>query len=201
MRSRSCHSLQTAVACASSCLEGALGGDHPRLLCRVPCPPHSPNSSQSALQGSGGGTSQKRMVGQWPALKGRKISQTVFTLDPCAMRPAHVHQRADGLLYVISGKLLRHWPPAQQKTVRSCSPWDRAPIPCAPAMRRPALPHFRSLHHHPSRTYLVQGHDRGVHAAVSAFGSSCKCMQKYEEDFRQSLAAALTPACLRHAFA
>ena len=72
------------------------------------CPPHSPDSSLSALQGSGGGTSQKRMVGQWPALKGRKISQTVFTLDPCAMRPAHVHQRADGLLYVISGKLLRH---------------------------------------------------------------------------------------------
>ena len=78
--------------------------------CMVPCLPHSPDSSQGALQGSGGGTSQKRMVGQWPALKGRKISQTVFTLDPCAMRPAHVHQRADGLLYVISGKLLRHWP-------------------------------------------------------------------------------------------
>ncbi|CAK0737411.1 hypothetical protein CVIRNUC_000908 [Coccomyxa viridis] len=57
----------------------------------------------NGTQGSGGGTSQKRMVGQWPALKGRKISQTVFTLDPCAMRPAHVHQRADGLLYVISG--------------------------------------------------------------------------------------------------
>ena len=45
------------------------------------------------------------------ALKKRKISQTVFTLDPCAMRPAHVHQRADGLLYVISGKLLRHLVP------------------------------------------------------------------------------------------
>ena len=75
------------------------------------CPPHRSDSSLSALQGSGGGTSQKRMVGQWPALKGRKISQTVFTLDPCAMRPAHVHQRAAGLLYVISGKLLRHLVP------------------------------------------------------------------------------------------
>ena len=55
------------------------------------------------MQGSTGGTNQKRMAAQWPALKKRKISQTVFTLDPCAMRPAHVHQRADGLLYVISG--------------------------------------------------------------------------------------------------
>ena len=56
-----------------------------------------------SMQGSTGGTSQKRMVSQWPALAGRKISQTVFTLDPCALRPAHVHQYADGLLYVISG--------------------------------------------------------------------------------------------------
>ena len=56
-----------------------------------------------SMQGSTGGTSQKRMVAQWPALAGRKISQTVFTLDPCALRPAHVHQYADGLLYVISG--------------------------------------------------------------------------------------------------
>ena len=60
---------------------------------------------ENTSQGSSGGTNQKRMAGQWPALKGRKISQTVFTLDPCAMRPAHVHQRADGLLYVISGEL------------------------------------------------------------------------------------------------
>ena len=45
------------------------------------------------------------MAAQWPALKKRKISQTVFTLDPCALRPFHVHQRADGLLYVISGEL------------------------------------------------------------------------------------------------
>ncbi len=57
------------------------------------------------LQGSTGGTNQKRMAAQWPALKKRKISQTVFTLDPCALRPFHVHQRADGLLYVISGAL------------------------------------------------------------------------------------------------
>ena len=96
------------MAHASSCVDRAPDGVIPRLLCRVPSPPCSPDSSQTALQGSGGGTSQKRMVGQWPALKGRKISQTVFTLDPCAMRPAHVHQRADGLLYVISGKPLHH---------------------------------------------------------------------------------------------
>ena len=57
------------------------------------------------MQGSTGGTNQKRMAAQWPALKKRKISQTVFTLDPCALRPFHVHQRADGLLYVISGAL------------------------------------------------------------------------------------------------
>lgn len=57
------------------------------------------------LQGSSGGTNQKRMVAQWPALAGRKISQTVFTLDPCALRPAHVHQRGDGILYLISGAL------------------------------------------------------------------------------------------------
>lgn len=56
-----------------------------------------------AMQRSDGGSRSQRMVAQWPALQGRKISQTVFTLEPCAMRPPHVHPRATGLLYVVSG--------------------------------------------------------------------------------------------------
>ena len=68
-----------------------------------PCSDGRVTQLMLSMQGSTGGTSQKRMVSQWPALAGRKISQTVFTLDPCALRPAHVHQYADGLLYVISG--------------------------------------------------------------------------------------------------
>lgn len=57
------------------------------------------------------------MLGQWPALDGQGISQTVFTLDPCALRPAHVHPRATGLLYLISGEHLALVAP---------SPW----LPC-----------------------------------------------------------------------
>ncbi|BDA44486.1 probable Nectarin-1 [Coccomyxa sp. Obi] len=52
---------------------------------------------------SDGGSTQKRMVAQWPQLAGQGISQTAFTLEPCALRPAHVHPRATGLLYLISG--------------------------------------------------------------------------------------------------
>ena len=55
------------------------------------------------MQKSDGGSRSQRMGAQWPALAGQKISQTVFTLEPCAMRPAHVHPRASGLLYVVSG--------------------------------------------------------------------------------------------------
>ena len=55
------------------------------------------------MQTSPGGSVSKRMVGQWPQLMGQGISQTLFTLDPCSMRPAHVHPRAAGLLYVVSG--------------------------------------------------------------------------------------------------
>ena len=101
------------------------------------------------MQGSSGGTSQKRMVGQWPALKGRKISQTVFTLDPCAMRPAHVHQRADGLLYVISGKQLCYWSPHQAEGRLKYICCGRPPPPQGAAvMRRPPLSHLRSFHRH-----------------------------------------------------
>lgn len=70
-----------------------------------PGSPALPPKAYANLQGSTGGTNQKRMAAQWPALKKSKISQTVFTLDPCALRPFHVHQRADGLLYVISGEV------------------------------------------------------------------------------------------------
>nr|QOL01129.1 putative extracellular protein CSOL_053 [Pseudococcomyxa simplex] len=57
----------------------------------------------NGTQKSEGGSRQQRMLGQWPALAGQGVSQTVFTLEPCAMRPAHVHPRATGLLYLISG--------------------------------------------------------------------------------------------------
>ena len=60
------------------------------------------------MQKSDGGSRSLRMAAQWPALQGQKISQTVFTLEPCAMRPAHVHPRATGLLYVVSGGR-SHW--------------------------------------------------------------------------------------------
>ena len=82
-----------------------------------PCSDGRVTQLMMSIQGSTGGTSQKRMVSQWPALAGRKISQTVFTLDPCALRPAHVHQYADGLLYVISG-------------IATFSPWHDAEPQC-----------------------------------------------------------------------
>ena len=69
-------------------------------------------------QKTGGGSRSQRMVAQWPALAGQKISQTVFNLEPCAMRPAHVHPRATGLLYVVSGARAR-WHGAES-IARTC---------------------------------------------------------------------------------
>ena len=53
-----------------------------------------------------GGTSSPRMLEQWPTLAGYGIAMTVFDIDGCALRPPHVHQRASGMLTVISGSNL-----------------------------------------------------------------------------------------------
>lgn len=55
-----------------------------------------------------GGSRQQRMLAQWPALAGQGISQTVFTLEPCALRAPHVHPRGTGLLYLISGEPFKY---------------------------------------------------------------------------------------------
>eukprot|EP00884_Botryococcus_braunii_P015712 jgi/Botrbrau1/2824/Bobra.0125s0033.1 len=65
---------------------------------------YNPNLGASNLTlASPGGLSQPRQLKQWPALNGMGISQTYFKLEPCAMRPPHVHMWATGLLYVIKG--------------------------------------------------------------------------------------------------
>ncbi|KAL6779116.1 hypothetical protein ACKKBF_B18695 [Auxenochlorella protothecoides x Auxenochlorella symbiontica] len=63
-----------------------------------------PTPSPNAL--SVGGVSQRRTAREWPALEGLGISQTSFTLEPCAVRSPHIHQNAAGLLYAINAESL-----------------------------------------------------------------------------------------------
>ncbi|KAK9795842.1 hypothetical protein WJX73_000683 [Symbiochloris irregularis] len=58
-----------------------------------------------SLPNTSASTSSSRMLGQWPALSKQGISQTLFTLGACALRPPHYHLRATGLLYLINGTI------------------------------------------------------------------------------------------------
>lgn len=51
-------------------------------------------------------TTSLRTVTYWPALAGMGISQSAFTLAPCAIRSPHIHQRAAGLLYAYDADSL-----------------------------------------------------------------------------------------------
>ncbi|KAK9815559.1 hypothetical protein WJX72_005714 [[Myrmecia] bisecta] len=52
------------------------------------------------------GVRTKRSTTEWPALTGLGLAQTVFTLQPCAARVPHHHQKASGLLYAFNAAQL-----------------------------------------------------------------------------------------------
>lgn len=58
------------------------------------------------VQTGASSTTSLRTVTNWPALAGMGISQSAFTLAPCAIRSPHTHQRAAGLLYAYDGMQL-----------------------------------------------------------------------------------------------
>lgn len=58
------------------------------------------------LQTGASSTTSLRTVTYWPALAGMGISQSTFTLAPCAVRSPHLHLRASGLLYAYDGMQL-----------------------------------------------------------------------------------------------
>ena len=64
-------------------------------------------SVNTAAQTGANSTTSLRTVTYWPALAGMGISQSAFTLAPCAIRSPHIHQRAAGLLYAYDGMQLK----------------------------------------------------------------------------------------------
>lgn len=52
------------------------------------------------------GVASRRTAAQLPGIQGSGLSQTYFELEPCAMRAAHTHFYASGLLYAIDANAL-----------------------------------------------------------------------------------------------
>ncbi|KAL3135207.1 hypothetical protein ABBQ38_006290 [Trebouxia sp. C0009 RCD-2024] len=56
-----------------------------------------------AISTGAGSSTSLRTSTYWSALTGMGISQSAFTLAPCALRSPHIHQRASGILYASDG--------------------------------------------------------------------------------------------------
>ena len=66
-----------------------------------------------------------RTATYFPALTGMGISQSAFTLAPCALRSPHIHQRGSGLLYAHDGEgQTALWHTSLQSVETSPSPYD-----------------------------------------------------------------------------
>lgn len=61
---------------------------------------------EGAIATGASSTTSLRTVTYWPALAGMGISQSTFTLAPCAVRSPHLHLRASGLLYAYDADSL-----------------------------------------------------------------------------------------------